>query len=136
MQHPYIAGDIDGYLINSNTDVQNVQVEDGQNVEADFNIQPDPTPIIAGIVLGPDGKPVAGATVTTVPNGMNEIYGTKWVQSDNQGRFHIRAESGTMLRARGKIRNDHAGARPGEGGARRTALAAQIHVHAYGVPGR
>lgn len=102
MQHPYLASAVpDGYEVPSGQGRMDVMVKDGGTEEVTIELSPDTSPPVTGVVLGPDGSPVAGATVTAEdPNG--DMFTQKMVTTDAHGRYAIHGKAGTLLRAHWK----------------------------------
>ena len=88
-QYVYISDQSpDGYLRKGVQSEPNVA--DGQTVAVILELPRDPSPPVAGRVIGADGKPVAGTRVTAVPPqgvGIN----TRSVLTDKDGRFQFLA---------------------------------------------
>ena len=98
-QHPYLAMTApDGYLQPAQQGMQSVTVAAGQTIEVNFDLQPDPTPLIEGRVIDPDGKPAPNALIQ-IPSDRNMMFG-RTVTADADGKFHLHAKPGTKLTAR------------------------------------
>jgi hypothetical protein len=68
--------------------VHELAVRDAEIVSYDIDLPLDKSPAITGIVLGPDGKPVAGATVLYLIDKIGNMERT--VLSGADGRFQVR----------------------------------------------
>jgi hypothetical protein len=79
-----------------------VDVAEGQTATLNFDMRPDPSPIVEGHVIDPNGNPVPGATVlyTRPPApGQPEFLEDRSVTTDATGRFKLRGGIGTTLKA-------------------------------------
>lgn len=98
----YLAGPVpDGYLAPkaNPSHTEPIEVAEGQTVTYDFPLKRDATPPVNGVVVGPDGKPVAGARVLADYGGY--APDDKVVLANAEGRFRLAgAKPGTELRAR------------------------------------
>ena len=98
-QHPYLAMTApDGYLQPAQQAMQSATVAAGQTVEVNFDLQPDPAPLIEGRVLDPDGKPAPNALIQ-IPSDRNMMFGRS-ITTDANGHFRFHAKPGTKLTAR------------------------------------
>jgi hypothetical protein len=81
--------------------LKELEVDDGQTVTFDFALRRDDTPPIEGVVLGPDGKPVPGATIVIDSLGYPPM--DQQLTADPQGRFRLTGvKPGAELRVRAK----------------------------------
>ncbi|HVS73253.1 MAG TPA: carboxypeptidase regulatory-like domain-containing protein [Phycisphaerae bacterium] len=64
-------------------------VTEGQTSDITFDLPADPAPLVEGTILGPDNKPVPGATVTA--------GGRKFATAGKDGKFHLHANPGALL---------------------------------------
>ena len=67
---------------------QDIVVGDGRIVTLNIDLPVDRSPAVSGIVLGPDGKPVSGATVLYPRDGQD--LNDRAVKSGPDGRFRAR----------------------------------------------
>jgi hypothetical protein len=78
---------------------QDVTVVEGKEVTVDFKLPRRPGQPVMGRVLGPDGMPVVGATISA-ENNKDDMFGGTRQESDDTGTFHFEAiTKGTLLRA-------------------------------------
>lgn len=81
--------------------LKELEVEDGQTVTFDFALRRDDTPPIDGVVLGPDGNPMPGATIVIDSLGYPPM--DQEVTADAQGQFRLTGvKPGAELRVRAK----------------------------------
>jgi protocatechuate 3,4-dioxygenase beta subunit len=96
IQTPYIMSMPGDYLRPPQAGMQTLTLAEGQTADVTIPLSPDPAPIIEGVVLGPDNQPLPKAAVT-IQTG--DIFGSRQATADKEGRFHLRANPGTPLRA-------------------------------------
>jgi beta-lactamase regulating signal transducer with metallopeptidase domain len=69
---------------------QDIVVGDGRIVTLNIDLPRDKSPAVSGTVLGPDGKPVAGATVIYPRDERDMGWFDRFVKSGPDGRFRAR----------------------------------------------
>ncbi|HVX85522.1 MAG TPA: carboxypeptidase regulatory-like domain-containing protein [Phycisphaerae bacterium] len=79
----------DDYLPLPQQGMKTLTLTEGQTPDITFNLPPDPAPLVEGAILGPDNKPVPGATITA--------GGRKFATADKDGKFHLHANPGALL---------------------------------------
>lgn len=95
-QRAYIMDAPDDYLRLPNQGRQELTLADGQTSDLLFSLAPDPAPLIEGTVIGPDQQPLPNASVSIESR---DRFGLRYAAADKEGKFHLHANPGTLLRA-------------------------------------
>ena len=98
-QFPHVSASAKGYLPITDEEMRHFPLREGETVTANFKLEPHPVPLVEGTVVGPDGQPVAGATVIARSDDLSPLLDES-IKTDSQGHFKLRATPGMEFRAR------------------------------------
>lgn len=87
-QYVYVQGPVPEAYREPRQNIREVTVADGQTVTLDFKVPRSPGKPVEGIVLDPDGKPVANIMVTARQAG-RPLFDALFRTTDAQGKFHF-----------------------------------------------
>jgi hypothetical protein len=95
-QRPFLMATPDDYLHPADDARRALAVAPGQTLDIQFDLQPDPAPVVEGTLTDLDGTPIPFAWISSQPPGATA---GRSVVADVKGRFRLHAAAGTPLRA-------------------------------------